>query len=101
MTTSGKSFILSDAWDKYKILTVTVEMNFTSVTDIHLYDKNFIIKTIRTDYDYIVYRAIPSGNVDGEASLSIRFSDDKETVILRKGSKTYNGARKVYIHGVS
>ena len=101
VTTSETSFILSDAWDKYKILTVTVEMNFTDTTNIHFFDKIFIIKTIRTDYDYIIYRAIPTGTATGEATLIIKFSDDKETVKLKKVSQSYNAARKVYIYGVS
>ena len=76
-------------------------MNFTDTTNIHFFDKIFIIKTIRTDYDYIIYRAIPTGTATGEATLIIKFSDDKETVKLKKVSQSYNAARKVYIYGVS
>lgn len=102
VTTTETAFTLSESWKNYKLLFVTAEMNFSSTTDINLYNEIFFTDVIRTGMNYVVLREVASGssNYTGFCKLKFNEVDGYNTVNMQKQSTTYNGCRNIRIYGI-
>lgn len=101
VTESFKEFTLLQSYKNFKKLYIEVEMNYFNKSDVGFFCAEIYVATLQPNRIYYIYRQVPNGTGEYNASCVIKIVENEFTKLsIKKAAVGYNGCRRINIFGI-